>query len=63
MKVKCIKTILGKDDFGMSGLVFDCTEFEAGKEYEVRYDGYILSESNCLFLYKNHKANFIQIQQ
>jgi hypothetical protein len=55
-KLRAIKTLRGLDDFGMSGLTFECTEFEKGKVYKVHathYDGStVISESNCLFMAK-----------
>jgi len=58
IKVECINTIFGIDDFGSSGTTFRCVEFENGSHYVIRPDGYIKSETSCCFIFNKIMKNF-----
>lgn len=55
-KVKAKKTVKGLNDFGFSGLTYECTEIIKDKIYTIFYTKFsfydvpaVLSETNCVF--------------
>ena len=51
-KLKCIKTLKGLDDIGMSGLTYECDEFIKDKISEIYgksgKSSRVVSETNCV---------------